>query len=83
MINVENSNDKAPYFTPKIQRAEVSEDTAIGTVFMTLKAIDPDSTDPEALNFAIAEPITAIGRNGQKVHPNITAFKVSRHFHNN
>ncbi|EFN85300.1 Cadherin-87A [Harpegnathos saltator] len=68
MIEVENSNDKAPYFTPETQRAEVTEDTPIGTVFATLKATDPDSTNLEALNFAISEPITAIDRNGQRVN---------------
>lgn len=75
MINVENSNDKPPYFNPETQRAEVTEDTAIGTVFAVLRAIDPDSTDPEALNFAISEPITAIDRNGQRVNGSTTAFK--------
>ncbi|KAG5343409.1 CAD87 protein, partial [Acromyrmex heyeri] len=68
MIEVENSNDKAPYFTPETQLAEVTEDTPIGTVFATLKATDPDSTNLEALNFAISEPITAIDRNGQRVN---------------
>ncbi|XP_011882059.1 PREDICTED: cadherin-87A [Vollenhovia emeryi] len=68
MIEVENSNDKAPSFTPETQRAEVTEDTPIGTVFATLKATDPDSTNLEALNFAISEPITAIDRNGQRVN---------------
>ena len=75
MINVENSNDKPPYFNPETQRAEVTEDTAIGTVFAVLKAADPDSTDPEALNFAISEPITAIDRNGQRVNSSTTAYK--------
>ena len=75
MINVENSNDKPPHFSPETQRAEVTEDTAIGTVFAVLKAIDPDSTEPEALNFAMSEPITAIDRNGQRVSGNTTAFK--------
>lgn len=75
MIKVENSNDKAPYFTPATQRAQVTEDTAIGTVFTTLKATDPDSSDPEALNFAISEPITAIDRKGQRVSENSTSFK--------
>lgn len=75
MINVENSNDKAPYFTPETQRAEVTEDTPIGTVFTTLKATDPDSTNVEALNFAISEPITAIDRNGQQVNDS-KSFKV-------
>lgn len=75
MIQVENSNDKAPYFTPETQRAEVTEDTPIGTVFATLKATDPDSTNLEALNFAISEPITAIDRNGQRVNDS-KSFKV-------
>lgn len=75
MIEVENSNDKAPYFTPETQRAEVTEDTPIGTVFATLKATDPDSTNLEALNFAISEPITAIDRNGQRVNDS-KSFKV-------
>ncbi|XP_024937586.1 cadherin-87A isoform X2 [Cephus cinctus] len=75
MIKVENSNDKPPYFTPETQRAEVTEDTAIGTVFATLKAVDPDSTVPEALNFAISEPITAIDRNGQQVTGDNRSFK--------
>lgn len=77
MIEVENSNDKAPYFTPETQRAEVTEDTPIGTVFATLKATDPDSTNLEALNFAISEPITAIDRNGQRVNDS-KSFKVRK-----
>lgn len=81
MIEVENSNDKAPYFTPETQRAEVTEDTPIGTVFATLKATDPDSTNLEALNFAISEPITAIDRNGQQVNDS-KSFKVKKiYFH--
>lgn len=75
MINVENSNDKPPYFGPETQRAEVTEDTAVGTVFVVLKAIDPDSTDPEALNFTISEPITAVDRNGQRVNAGTTGFR--------
>lgn len=83
MINVENSNDKAPYFTPETQRTEVTEDTPIGTVFTTLKATDPDSANLEALNFAISEPITAIDRNGQRVNDS-KSFKVGSDtlFHN-
>ncbi|XP_066591300.1 cadherin-87A [Prorops nasuta] len=74
MIKVENSNDKPPYFTPETQRAEVTEDTPIGTVFTTMKAVDPDSTNSDALNYALSEPITAIDRNGQQV-TDITSFK--------
>ncbi|XP_076290426.1 cadherin 87A isoform X1 [Lasioglossum baleicum] len=72
LIDVVNSNDKPPYFTPETQRAEVTEDTPIGTVFTSLKATDPDSANLEALNFAISEPITAIDRNGQKVNDSKT-----------
>lgn len=75
MINVENSNDKSPYFTPETQRAEVTEDTAVGTVFAVLKAVDPDSMGPDALNFVISEPITAIYRNGQQVNESNTSYK--------
>ncbi|XP_014205128.1 cadherin-87A [Copidosoma floridanum] len=75
MINVENSNDKPPHFNPEVQRAEVTEDTAIGTVFATLKAMDPDSTDPEALSFKLSEPIAAIDRNGQRVNGSGAGFK--------
>ncbi|XP_015514773.1 cadherin-87A isoform X1 [Neodiprion pinetum] len=74
MVNVENSNDKPPYFTPETQRAEVTEDTAVGTVFAMLKAHDPDSSNEDALNFAVSGPITAIDRNGQQVSDN-TTFK--------
>lgn len=76
MVNVENSNDKPPYFTPESQRAEVTEDTAVGTVFATLRAEDPDSGREDALNYAVSEPITAIDRNGQQVLEN-TTFKVN------
>ncbi|XP_058810290.1 cadherin-87A isoform X2 [Phymastichus coffea] len=65
MISVENSNDKPPFFEPEVQRAEVTEDTPIGTVIALLQASDPDIGNPEALNFAISEPITAINRHGQ------------------
>lgn len=75
MVNVENSNDKPPYFTPEMQRAEVTEDTPVGTVFATLKAVDPDSANPEALSYSLSEPITAIDRNGQQVNDTVTAFK--------
>ncbi|KAL7306286.1 hypothetical protein TKK_0001717 [Trichogramma kaykai] len=70
VINVENSNDKPPYFVPEIQRAEVTEDTPIGTVFAVLKAVDPDISEPDALNFVMTEPITAIDRSGRRVQDN-------------
>ncbi|XP_063989387.1 cadherin-87A isoform X2 [Diachasmimorpha longicaudata] len=75
MIKIENTNNKAPYFTPNTQRAEVTEDSPVGTVFTSLKAVDPDSTTQDALRFSITEPITAIDKNGQLVSSNITSFK--------
>ncbi|XP_063226687.1 cadherin-87A isoform X2 [Bacillus rossius redtenbacheri] len=73
-INVLNSNDKDPYFYPATQRAEVPEDAVPGMVFYTLQAKDPDINDTAALNFAAAEPITAIDKNGRQVTDN-NAFK--------
>lgn len=75
MIRVENSNDKPPYFTPETQRAEVTDDTPIGTMFAMLNATDPDSASVKALNFAITEPITAINKIGKKVNDS-QSFKV-------
>ncbi|KAK0157779.1 hypothetical protein PV328_011474 [Microctonus aethiopoides] len=75
MIKIENNNNKSPYFTPTTQRAEVTEDSPVGTVFTTLKAIDPDSTTLNALKYSITEPITAIDKNGQLVTNNSDIFK--------
>ncbi|XP_021925581.1 cadherin-87A isoform X2 [Zootermopsis nevadensis] len=66
-IMVLNSNDKDPYFDPSTQRAEVQEDTSPGTVFYTLMARDPDMNGTEGLNFAAAEPITAVDKNGKQI----------------
>lgn len=73
-ISVLNSNDKDPVFEPATQRAEVSEDAAPNTVFYTLKAKDPDVNTSDALNFALAEPITAVDKNGKQV-TNTDEFK--------
>ncbi|KAF7987447.1 hypothetical protein HCN44_003209 [Aphidius gifuensis] len=70
MIKIENDNNKSPYFVPKIQRAEVTEDSSIGTVFTTLKAIDPDSKTQDVLAYSITEPITAIDKNGKLINDN-------------
>ncbi|XP_011304986.1 cadherin-87A [Fopius arisanus] len=75
MIKIENTNNKAPYFTPNTQRAEITGDSPVGTVFTSVKAVDPDSTSQDALKFSITEPITAIDKNGQLVTGNTTAFK--------
>lgn len=65
-----NSNDKDPYFTPITQRAEVREDTEVGTSFYTLVALDPDIATSEALNYAATEPITAVDKDGNEVTNN-------------
>ncbi|XP_074114366.1 cadherin 87A [Cotesia typhae] len=74
MIKVENNNNKPPNFEPTTQRAEVTEDSPVGTVFTSLKAKDPDSSTANALRYSISEPITAIDKNGQLV-TNSTVFK--------
>ncbi|XP_050101039.1 cadherin-87A isoform X1 [Anopheles aquasalis] len=66
-VSIINSNDKAPYFTPTTQRAEVSEDAAIGTLVHTLVAVDPDVASSESLDYAATEPITAVDKNGKEV----------------
>lgn len=51
-VNILNSNDKAPYFTPTTQRAEIAEDSEIGVVVHTLIALDPDVASADALVYA-------------------------------
>ncbi|XP_058116398.1 cadherin-87A [Anopheles ziemanni] len=67
IVSIINSNDKAPYFTPTTQRAEVSEDAPIGTLVHTLVAVDPDVASSESLDYAATEPITAVDKNGKEV----------------
>ena len=57
-----------PYF-------QVQEDSAAGTVFYTLRAADPDVNGTDGLNFAAAEPITAVDKNGKQIN-NTEEFKV-------
>lgn len=57
-----------PYF-------QVQEDSAPGTVFYTLRAADPDVNGTDGLNFAAAEPITAVDKNGKQIN-NTEEFKV-------
>lgn len=66
-INVLNSNDKAPYFTPSTQRAEVAEDATVGALVHQLVAVDPDIVSNEALAFAATEPIMAVDKDGNEV----------------
>lgn len=46
---------------------QVMEDAPIGTVVHTLIAMDPDVNSSDALNFAAAEPITALDKHGKQV----------------
>lgn len=66
-VNILNSNDKAPYFTPTTQRAEIAEDSKIGVVVHTLIALDPDVASADALVYAQTEPITAVDKDGKEV----------------
>lgn len=66
-VSIINSNDKAPYFTPTTQRAEISEDAEVGTLVHTLVALDPDVASSEALDYAATEPITAVDKDGKEV----------------
>lgn len=67
-INVINSNDKAPYFTPTTQRAEVSEDVDVGTFVHQLTANDPDTASIELLEYAWDETLTtAVSEDGSEV----------------
>ena len=53
----------------------MQEDSAPGTVFYTLRAADPDVNGTDGLNFAAAEPITAVDKNGKQIN-NTEEFKV-------
>lgn len=67
-INVVNSNDKAPYFTPTTQRAEISEDAAAGTFIHKLTANDTDISSTDLLEFAWDEKLTtAVSEDGTEV----------------
>lgn len=66
-IDIINSNDKDPYFTPVTQRVDVREDARIGTNIYQLLATDPDIVDNDALVFEAIEPMSAVNRNGEQV----------------
>lgn len=67
-INIINSNDKAPYFTPTTQRAEISEDAEIETYVHTLTANDSDISSLELLEFSWDESLTtAVSEDGLEV----------------
>lgn len=67
-INVINSNDKAPFFTPTTQRAEISEDAEIGALVHKLTANDPDIKSTDLLEYALdAKLTTAVSEDGTEV----------------
>ncbi|KAL0831734.1 hypothetical protein ABMA28_001276 [Loxostege sticticalis] len=68
-VHVINVNDKKPYFTPPIQRAEVSADAEIGTPVHNLIAVDPDITDNGLLVYELLNDrlIKAVDKNGKEV----------------
>ncbi|XP_054711474.1 cadherin-87A-like [Uloborus diversus] len=75
VVNILNSNDKAPYFTPSTQRTQVTEDENVGHIFYTLKAADPDITIPDSLVYAISEPMTATDKDGRQLPVQVSGFK--------
>jgi hypothetical protein len=67
-INVINSNDKAPYFMPTTQRAEVSEDAEVNTFVHQLTATDPDISSLDLLEYSWDESLTtAVSEDGSEV----------------
>ncbi|XP_030078648.1 cadherin-87A [Drosophila hydei] len=66
-INVQNSNDKDPYFVPATQHAEVRADAPTGHLVYTLIALDPDVATHNALEFAATDDITAIDKEGKEL----------------
>ncbi|TDG52178.1 hypothetical protein AWZ03_001459 [Drosophila navojoa] len=73
-INVQNSNDKDPYFVPATQHAEVRADAPTGHLVYTLIALDPDVATHNALEFAATDDITAIDKEGKEL-PHSEQFK--------
>uniref|UniRef100_A0A336M3D8 CSON011390 protein n=1 Tax=Culicoides sonorensis TaxID=179676 RepID=A0A336M3D8_CULSO len=74
VVNIMNSYDKAPYFTPATQRAEISEDAEIGTLVHALMAFNPNNETSEALDYLATEPITAVDKDGKELN-NSEEFK--------
>ncbi|XP_070490349.1 cadherin-87A isoform X2 [Chironomus tepperi] len=67
-INIINSNDKAPYFIPTTQRAEISEDAEIDTFVHKLTANDPDIVSIDLLDYTWDESATtAVSEDGTEV----------------
>ena len=70
-----NKNNKEPYFFPNTQRAQITEDTSVGTLVLKLNGTDPDVTSPDNLSFQIVEPIEAVDKDGSKVSDSDGRFK--------
>lgn len=49
----------------------------MGYGFYKLVAKDPDASSPEFLKYGIAEPVTAIAKDGRNVNESIQAHKVT------
>ncbi|KAL3182236.1 hypothetical protein MRX96_007436 [Rhipicephalus microplus] len=64
-----------PYFQPTTQRAQVSEGAPVGYRFYKLVAKDPDASSLEFLKYGIAEPVTAISKDGRNVNESVQAYK--------
>jgi len=66
-VSVMDKNVKHPYFLPSTQRAQITEDMQVGTVFIRLQATDPDVKDISKLVYKIVDPITAVNKDGKPV----------------
>ncbi|XP_043212632.1 cadherin-87A-like, partial [Amphibalanus amphitrite] len=74
-VMVIDSNDKSPHFTPGTQRAEVSEDAAVGSRFYQLSAVDPDVASPQDLVFSLEKVESAVSESGKQVDRPNGAYK--------
>ena len=70
-----NKNNKEPYFFPTTQRAQITENTVVGTMVLKLNGTDPDVSDPDDLIFDFIEPITAVDKDGARVSDSDGRFK--------
>ncbi|XP_056018521.1 cadherin-87A-like [Ostrea edulis] len=68
-VDIIDTNNKDPYFTPSTQRADVYENVPLGFSVHKMRAADPD--DQSQLNFFLVEPISAITPDGVLVDRNI------------
>ena len=75
-VSIMNKNNKEPYFFPTTQRAQITENTPVGTMVLRLNGTDPDVANPEEnLIFDFIEPITAVDKDGAKVADSDGRFK--------